>query len=144
MVKNDKYNFPSEIDIQVLLTLYSANRSNQEFYFKQQWLAIYYAITLYAALFSVFISIRVNSFPFFILGGIVFIYSTTIICILESSLCGTREADKKFWAIKQLRAIGKIFGEFDSSKSKTVFYIIIIFNIIGLVALLCFINFFSQ
>jgi UDP-N-acetylmuramyl pentapeptide phosphotransferase/UDP-N-acetylglucosamine-1-phosphate transferase len=139
-------------DIQVLLTLYQSNRNNQELYIKLQRRDIYYAISLYCAIYSVFTALSkyaismntsYQTLPFYIMGSIVFVFSTVLICIHECALCETRKADTNFRKKKKLEAIEKIFGKSDSSKSKSVFYIILIFNLLSWVALLLAINYFT-
>ena len=117
-------------NIQVLLTLYRSNRDNQELYFKQQWKGIYYVISLYCAIFAVFNHIDFVTYEFYmnIMGSIVFVFSTVIICIHECSLCETREADDNFRKRNELKVIEDIFGKSDSSKSKCIFYFMLIFN----------------
>ena len=79
----------------VLLTIYQVIRDNQQFYMRQQWAVIYYAILLYAAIFASYRYLHNYEFYMYIFGGIVCVLSTIIVCFHEISLCETRKTERK-------------------------------------------------
>ena len=152
MDKNEASQLTLGSDLQVLLTLYQSNRSNQEFYFKQQWNSIFYSISLYIAIFSIFgffnkAAIYSNcseilKFPFNIMGCAVVIFSSVLVCMHECALCDTRKIDRDLRKKDGFKVIESILSKYNSAKSSFVFYFLFVFNLIGFFALLWAINHF--
>jgi len=115
----------------IYITLYRVNRDNQEEYMKRQWTVMYYALLLYAGIFSAFVKLpNTNYYGVFIAIVIcVYFISSTMLCLLQESIRGTVSADKKFRDSEHFKAITKeMFGEPENSKSNIVYFLFLFAN----------------
>ena len=77
----------------ILLAVYQAIRDNQQFYMKQQWAVIYYAILLYAVIFKSYDYLHDSKYQFcmYLVGGVVCLLGILVVCFHEISMCETRK-----------------------------------------------------
>lgn len=113
----------------VLMGVYNAVRDNLEFYKRQQWLMIYYALLAYAAIFVAYQYLKDYKFCMFVFGGIIFIISCLVILVFQVSLHNERQMVEKIK--EKLPLLNEISKEQKESVAFLVPFLMVAINALG-------------